>query len=112
MNSFFSASDIQDYFEYILRKHETVTDVSHLEITEVVLINFNIINNDYKHNSRVLYTFVPNKSFGQLLDVSPNIFMFLKTFNSKFSYIQVWFIDQHSKPRESEGKTNIRLVIN
>ena len=112
MNSFFSASDIQDYFEYILRKHETVTDVSHLEITEVVLINFNIINNDYKHNSRVLYTFVPNKSFDQLLDVSPNIFMFLKTFNSKFSYIQVWFIDQHSKPRESEGKINIRLVIN
>ena len=48
----------------------------HLEITEVVLIHCNIVNNDYQQDSRVLYTFVPNKSFGQLLDMSPpkNIF--------------------------------------
>ena len=43
--------------------------VPHLEITEVVLIQFNIVNNNYQHDSRVLYTFVPNKSFGQLLDI-------------------------------------------
>ena len=39
------------------------------EITEVVLIHFNIVNVDYQQDSRVLYTFVPNKPFGQLLDI-------------------------------------------
>ena len=43
----------------------------HLKITEVVLVHSNIVNNDYQHDSRVLYTFVPDKSFGQLLDISP-----------------------------------------
>ena len=62
----------------------------HSEITEVVLLHCNIVN-DYQHDSRVLYTFVPNKSFGQLLDISPQNFIFLKTFNSEFSYIEVWF---------------------
>ena len=62
--------------------------MSRLEITEVVLIHFNIANYDYQQDSRVLCTFVPNKSFGQLLDISPKHFMFLKSFNSEFSYIQ------------------------
>ena len=53
---------------------------------------------------QVLYTFVPNKSFGQLLDISTKKFMFLKTFNSEFSYIEVWFTDQNSKPLEIEDK--------
>ena len=48
---------------------------------------------------RVLYRFVPNKSFGQLLDISPKTFIFLKTFNSEFPYIKVWFTDQQSEPR-------------
>ena len=48
------------------------------------------------HDSRVLHTFIPNISFGQLLDISPKNFMFLKTFNSEFSYI-VWFTDQNSR---------------
>ena len=56
-------------------------NVSHLEITEVVLINCNIVNNDYQHDSRILYTFIPNKSFGQLLDASPKNFIFLNTFD-------------------------------
>ena len=83
-----------------------------LEITEVVLIHCNISNNDYQQVSRVLYTFVPNKSFGQLLDISPKSFIFLKTFNSEFSYIEVCFTDRNSKPLEIEDKTNITLVIN
>ena len=150
-------SDVQDYFDYILRKHETVTDnpsirtdinkrenkitfkiktgyylkfltpetmkllgstkskinkdekgknVSCLKITEVILIHCNIVNNDYQQDSKVLYTFVPNKSFGQLLDTSSKKFIFLKTFNSEFSCIEVWFNDQNSKPLE------ITLVIN
>ena len=56
-----------------------------LEITKGVLIHCNIVNNDYHQDSRVLYTVVPNKSFGQLLDISPKNFIFLKTFNSELS---------------------------
>ena len=56
-----------------------------LEITKVVLIHCNIVNNDFHQDSRVLYTVVPNKSFGQLLDISPKNFIFLKTFNSELS---------------------------
>ena len=64
-------------------------NLSHLEITEVVLIHCNIFNNDYQQDSKFLYTFAPNKSFGQLLDISPKNFMFLKTFGSEFSYINI-----------------------
>ena len=84
----------------------------HLEIAEVVLIQCNIVNNTYQQNSRVMYIFAPNKSFGQLLDISPKKFIFLKTFDSEFSYIEVWFTDQNSKPLEIEDKINITLVIN
>ena len=67
-----------------ITKGKNGKNVPHLEITEVVLIHCNIVNNDYQQDSRVLYTLVPNKSFGQLLDVSANIFVFLKSFNSEF----------------------------
>ena len=77
-----------------------------------MLIHFNIVNNGYQHDSRVLYTFVPNKSFGQLLDISPKNFTILKTFKLEFSYIEIWFTDQNSKPLEIEDKINIALVIN
>ena len=60
-----------------------------LEVTEVVLIHYNFVNNDYQQGSRVLYIFVPNKSYGQLLDISLKNFIFLKTFDSEFSYIEV-----------------------
>ena len=55
-------------------KDKNGENVPHLEITEVVLVHCNIVNNDYQQDSRVLYTFVPNKSFGQLLDISPKKF--------------------------------------
>ena len=84
----------------------------HLEITEVVLVHCNIIHNDYQHDSGVLYTFVLNKSFDQLLDISPKNFIFLKTFNSELSYTEVWFTDQNSTPLETEDKINITLVNN
>ena len=81
----------------------------HVEITEVVLMPCNIFNNNYQQDSRVLCTFVPNKSFRQLLDISPKKFIFLKTFNSEFSYIEGWFTYQNSKPLDM---INITLVIN
>ena len=54
-----------------INKNENGKNVPHLEITEVVLVHCNIVNNDYQQDSRVLYIFVPNKSFGKLLDISP-----------------------------------------
>ena len=83
----------------------------YLKITEVVLVHCNIVNNNYQQNSRVLYTSVPNKSFDQLFDISPKSFIFLKTFDSEFLYIEVWFTDQNSKSLELEDKINITLVI-
>ena len=77
-------------------------------LTEVVLIHCNVVNNSYRQNLRVLYTFVPNKLFDQLLDTSPRNFIFLKTFDSEFSYTEVWFTDQNSRPVEIEDK--IRLL--
>ena len=59
-----------------------------------------------------MYTFAPNKSFGQLLDISPKRFIFLKSFNSEISSNEVWFTDQNFKPLEIGDKTNITLVIN
>ena len=67
-----------------ITKDENSENVPHLEISEVVLIHCNIVNNDYQQDSRVLYAFVPKKSFGQLLDISPKKFIFLKIFNSEF----------------------------
>ena len=95
-------------------KDENGENLPHLEITEVVLVHCNIVNNDDQQDSRVLDTFVSNKLFGQLLDIkkSPKYFMLLKTLNSEFLYIEVWFTDQNSEPLEIEDKLNITLVIN
>ena len=79
------------------------------KITELVLIHCNNVNNDYQEDSRVLDTFVTNKSFDQLLDISPKNFIFLKTFDSEFSYIEMWFTDQYSKPPEKKDKLNITI---
>ena len=68
-------------------KNENGENVSHLEVTEVVLAHCNIVSNDYQHNQKVLHAFVPNKLFGQLLDILYKNFVFLKTFNSEFLYI-------------------------
>ena len=90
-----------------ITKDESAENVPHLEIIAVVLVHCNIVNNDYQQDSRVLYTFVPNKSFGQLVDISPKNALFLKTFNSEFSYIKVWFTDQNPKPLEIEDKITL-----
>ena len=85
-----------------LTTNENGKNLPHLEITEVVLVHCNIVNNDCQEDSRVLYSLVPNKSFGQFLDISPTNFMFLKAFNSQFFCIEVWLTDQNSKPLEIE----------
>ena len=158
----YSISDIQDYFEYILKKrgesvdnpsiriyvnrienritfkinngyylelltpetmkllgsteskitkNENGENVPHLEIVELVLVHCNLVNNDYQQDSRILYTFVPNKTFGSLLEISPTNHVFLRTFNSEFQEINIWFTDQTSKPLEVEDKINVTLII-
>ena len=79
-----------------ITKDENGGNVPRLEITELVLVHCNIVNNEYQQDSRALHTFVSNKSFAQLLDISPRNFVFLKTFSSEFSNIEIRFTDQNS----------------
>ena len=76
-----------------ITKDRNSENVPHLEITELLLVYCNTGNNNYQLNSRVLYTFVPNKLSGQLLDISLQNVIVLKAFNSEFSYIKVLFTD-------------------
>ena len=92
-------------------KDENGENVPHLEITEVILVRCNIVNNDYQQDSRVLYTFVPNKPFGSLLEISPTNHIFLKTFKSDYDEIKVWSTDQNSQPLEVEDRINLTMVI-
>ena len=69
------------------------------------------LRQDYQQDSRILYTFVPNKTFGSLLEISTTNQVFLKTFNSEFQEVKIWFTDQTSKPLELEDKINITLII-
>ena len=94
-----------------ITKDKNDENVPHLEITGVVLVQCNIVNNDYQQDSRVLYTFVPNKPFGNLLEIAPTNFIPLKTFNSEFQTIEVWFTDQNSQPLEIEDRINLTMVI-
>ena len=86
-------------------------NVPHLDITEVVLVHWNIVNNDYQQDSRVWYIFVPNKLFGNLLEFSPTNHIFLNTFNSEYDEIIVWFTNQGSQPLELEDRINLTMVI-
>ena len=157
-----SISDIQDHFEYILKKHSESVDnpsiriyvnrienritfkiksryylelltpetmkllgnaeskitkgksgenVPRLDVVQLVLVHCNLVNNDYQQDSRILYTFVPNKTFGSLLEISPTNHVFLKTFNSEFQEIKIWFTDETSAPLELEDKINVTLII-
>ena len=83
----------------------------HLEIAEVVFVHFDIANHDYQQDSHVLYAFAPNKPFGNLLEISPTNHIFVKTFNSEYGEIKVWFPDQNSQPLEIEDRINLTMVI-
>ena len=94
-----------------ITKDKNGEDVPHLEITEIVLVHCNTVNNDYQQDSRVLYTFFPNKPFGSLLEIAPTKLIFLKTFNTEFQGIEVSFTDQNSRPLEIKDRINLTLVI-
>ena len=159
----YNISEIQDYIEYIVKKHETIganapiliyantinnrivfkiktgyklellsketmkllgstkdiigsdknsENVPRLENFEIVLVHFNLVNNGYQKHSRVLFTFVPSKQYGQLISISPHSLIFLKTMNTEFSEIDIWFTDQNNNALEIEDNVNISLIIN
>ena len=156
-----SVSNIQDYFEYIIKKHETIEDNPPVQIygnkiknrivfkiktgyklellteettqllgsskkvinknkdgeilpklgfIEVVLLHCNLENNSYQTASKVLFTFLPNKQFGQLITITPHSVTILKTTNPEFSFIEIWFTDQNNRPLETEDNVNITLI--
>ena len=94
-----------------ITKNKNGENVPHLEITEVLLVHLNIVNNDYQQDSRVLYTFVPNKPLGSLLEIPPTNHIFLKTFNSEYDEVKVWFTEQNSKPLEIEDKIHLAMIV-
>ena len=156
-----SVSYIQDYFEYIIKKHETIVDNPPVQIyvnkiknriifkiktrykieslteetmqllgsskkvidknkdgeieprleTEVVLVHCNFVNKNYQQACKVLFAFVPNKTFGQLITITPRSPTMLKTTNAEFSSIRIWFTDQNNRPLEKEDNVIITLII-
>ena len=94
-----------------ITKDKNGENVPRLEIVELVLVHCYLVNNDYQKDSRILYAFVPNKTFGSLLEISPTNLVFLKAFNSDFQEIKIWFTDQTSAPLELEDKINVTLII-
>ena len=158
----YSIAALQNYFEYIIKKHETIAKVSpvliyvnkinnrivfkiksgcklellsketmkllgsstdtidgdkngelvpKLEGINLVFVHCNVVSNSYQQASKVLFTFVPNKKHGQLITVSPETLIMLKTVNTEFSFIEIWFTDQDNRPLEIEDSVNISLIV-
>ena len=87
-------------------------NVPKLENVEVVLVHCNLVNNVDQQHSRVLFTFVPTKQYGQLISISPHSLVFLKTMNPDFSEIEIWFTDQNDNALKIEDNANTSLIIN
>ena len=71
----------------------------------------NLVQNDYLQNSKLLYEFVPDKRFGQLISVKPPVFIQCKTSDTIFDYIKIWFADQNNKSLQIEEKVSVTLII-
>ena len=69
------------------------------------------MKNDYQHTSKVLFSLVPNKQFGQLINISPHSLIMMNTVNTEFSFVEVWLTDQTSKALEIEDNVNLTLII-
>ena len=82
-----------------------------LEIVEVVLVHCNLVKNDDQHTSTILFTFVPNKTFSKLINISPHAFTVMNTVNTEFAYIEVWFTNQSGKALQIEDNVNLTLII-
>ena len=96
----------------IIDSDKNSENVPRLENVEVVLVHRNLVNNSFQQASRVLFTFILTKQYDQLVSVSPKSLLFLKTMNTEFSEIEVWFTDQNNNALEMEDNVNISLIIN
>ena len=94
-----------------INKYKDSDHVPNLEIDEVVLMHCNLVNNGYQQPSKLLFRFVPNNQFRQLINISPNSLIMLNTANTEFSFIDVWFTDQNGKPLEIEDNVNMALLL-
>ena len=160
-NGSYSIDDIQDYFESIIKKHETLTEDPPVEIypykiknrivfkiktgykskllipemrllgstkkvvdkdkngenvpklgsVEVILVHCNLVKNDYQHSSNVLFSFVLNKQFEQLINISQQSLIMMNTVNTKFSFVEFWLTNRASKALEMEDSVNLTLII-
>ena len=69
------------------------------------------MKNDYQRSSKILFSFVPNKQPGQLINISQQSVIMVNTVNTEFSYVEVWFTNQNSKALEIEDNVNLTLII-
>ena len=94
-----------------VNKDKDGENVPRLEPVEVVLVHCNLVKNDYQQTWKVLFTFVPDKQFRQLINISPHSLTMMNTVNNEFSSVEVWFKDQVSKALDIEGNVNLTLII-
>ena len=95
----------------IIGKDKNSELVPKLERVDLVLMHCSLVNNDYQKASKVLFTFVPNKSYGQLMTTVPHLLIMLKTVNTEFTFVEVWFTDQDNRPLNIEDNVNITMII-
>ena len=158
----YNVQQIQNYFQFIIKKHETIADenspmkiyvnkiknkivfkiktgyklkllsnetmqllgdgptidrdknssnVPKLEVVNTILVHCNIVQNNYQQASKVLSTFVPDKSFDQLINIHPSSLIELKTTDAEFTFIDVWFTDQENRLLEIEDGVNVTCII-
>ena len=86
-------------------------NVPKLELVETVLVQCSLIKNDYQHTSKVSFTFIPNKQFGQLINISAHYLTIVNTVKTEFSSVEVWFTDKVSQALEIEDNINLTLII-
>ena len=92
-------------------KDKNSENIPKLEYVEVVLVHCNLVKSDYQHTSKVLFSFVPDKKFGQLINISPHSLTMMNTINTELSFVEVWFKDKASKALEIEDNVNLTLII-
>ena len=95
----------------IIDQNKNCTNIPELKIVESVLLHCNVVENDYLQNSKLLYTFVPNNAFGQLLSIQPKPLIQAKTTDSIFDHIEIWFTDQNNNSLKINNSVSIALII-
>ena len=96
----------------LIDKRKNGENVPSLEVVEVVLVQCNLVDNQYQQKSEVLYNFTPNKSYAYSLNPEPSNLMFSKVYNTGFDEIIITFTDQIGRPLEIEDRVNLTLLIN